>query len=137
MPRRPPPTSLRLVSGPTPPRSTPKHVLPCVPRPAFHPPTATSRGAIQQNPHTLTRHGFDSAGPESPPSLCVDISATVLVLGDAGTSPSRQSSPRSSPKVQRGPWDHSGSIAVPFDVGDLLTPMKRVVVSPGRCHSER
>lgn len=35
--RRPPPSSLRLVGGPLPARSRPKHTLPSLPRPAFHP----------------------------------------------------------------------------------------------------
>ncbi|SRR6266436_5305679 len=41
MPRRPPPTPLLLVQGPLPPRGTSKFTMPSVPRPAFHPPTAT------------------------------------------------------------------------------------------------
>ncbi|KAH6918765.1 hypothetical protein BKA70DRAFT_1248205 [Coprinopsis sp. MPI-PUGE-AT-0042] len=33
MPRRAPPTALRLVPGPAPPRNAPKHVLPAPPQP--------------------------------------------------------------------------------------------------------
>ncbi|KAJ3881482.1 hypothetical protein F5051DRAFT_106447 [Lentinula edodes] len=43
--RRAPPSPLRLVQGPTPPRSAPKHTMPSVPRPTFCPPMIVSRGA--------------------------------------------------------------------------------------------
>ncbi|KDR81379.1 hypothetical protein GALMADRAFT_60000 [Galerina marginata CBS 339.88] len=39
MPRRSPPSSLRLTQGPMPPRSAPKHTLPSLPRPAFRRPS--------------------------------------------------------------------------------------------------
>jgi len=42
MPRRPPPTPLLLVQGPLPPRGESKFTMPSVPRPIFHPPTATA-----------------------------------------------------------------------------------------------
>lgn len=41
MPRRPPPSPLRLVHGPLPPRGESKFTMPSVPRPIFYPPTAT------------------------------------------------------------------------------------------------
>ncbi|KAI5835615.1 hypothetical protein K523DRAFT_318942, partial [Schizophyllum commune Tattone D] len=44
MPRRPPPSSLRLSGGPTPPRGFAKFAVPSVPRPTFHPPSLMGRG---------------------------------------------------------------------------------------------
>ncbi|KAI6117606.1 hypothetical protein EDD16DRAFT_1588052 [Pisolithus croceorrhizus] len=45
MPRRPPPSALRLFQGPLPPRSEPKHRLPSVPSPTFYP-----KGALPRQP---------------------------------------------------------------------------------------
>ena len=42
MPRRPPPTPLLLVPGPLPPRGESKFTMPSVPRPIYHPSTATA-----------------------------------------------------------------------------------------------
>ncbi|KAH9925260.1 uncharacterized protein B0H18DRAFT_1009324 [Fomitopsis serialis] len=46
MPRRPAPTPLRLSQGPLPKRSEPKHTLPSLPRPVFHPPPRASQGPL-------------------------------------------------------------------------------------------
>ena len=46
MPRRPAPSPLRLVQGPLPKRGEPKHTLPSLPRPAFHPPSRASQGPV-------------------------------------------------------------------------------------------
>ncbi|TRM59400.1 hypothetical protein BD626DRAFT_508210 [Schizophyllum amplum] len=44
MPRRSPPTSLRLAEGPTPARTFAKFAVPSLPRPTFHPPSVMARG---------------------------------------------------------------------------------------------
>lgn len=34
-------------------------------------------------------------------------------------------------QIVRGPWDHSGSISLVFDVESVLAPLKPVAISPG------
>lgn len=111
MPRRAPPTSLRLIQGPTPPRNAPKHTLPSMPRPTFHPSPATKQ-----------------------PTVTRSRSATLpsLDIGLGGESEGRlllTASPAVSTQKIRGPWDHSGCIAVVFDVENMLAPLKPVAVS--------
>jgi hypothetical protein len=47
---------------------------------------------------------------------------------NGNTSPISAGSMRG--KVVRGPWDHSGSISMDFDVESVLAPPKPVAVSP-------
>ncbi|KAK0210426.1 hypothetical protein DFS33DRAFT_1293105 [Desarmillaria ectypa] len=105
MPRRPPPTALRLVPGPAPPRNAPKHTLPAVPRPTFYPPHSVGRGP-------------------SPP-------ASGLHCLPMASNCSNSSRPESV-KVQRGPWDHSGSVRIPIDVDHLLPLPKPVAIGASR-----
>ncbi|KAJ7756808.1 hypothetical protein DFH07DRAFT_958948 [Mycena maculata] len=111
-PRRSPPTSLRLVQGPVPPRSVPRHTLPSVPRPTFSQPAAVARGpAPRQQSAREGRTKF------------MDLE---IVIPPLSSSLSSSSSSTSSRKFQRGPWDHAGSIGEVLDlnVEELLTPLK-------------
>ncbi|KAJ7632262.1 hypothetical protein FB45DRAFT_911987 [Roridomyces roridus] len=107
MPRRPPPTSLKLVQGPCPPRSTPRHRLPSVPRPT---------ALVSSEPAVITR------GLVPPQQLDLHISIPTS-LPTAVLS----SSPLSGRGSMRGPWDHSGSISL--DVSTLLTPLEPVALA--------
>ncbi|KZT26327.1 hypothetical protein NEOLEDRAFT_249765 [Neolentinus lepideus HHB14362 ss-1] len=136
MPRRPPPTALRLVPGPTPPRGVPKHTLPSMPQPTFQPPT------IIRGPTPRTR-----ADVGAPPAAQKSLQAGLLhdgqmslpalfLLSTMGmeVSPTpRSSSPTSNSSNKTfvpGPWDHSRSIAVSVDVDALLAAPKPAAVSP-------
>lgn len=139
MPRRAPPTALRLYDGPLPARGKPKFTLPSLPRPAFQAPAIAPRG-----PAPRTRQSSVTS-ISSTNSTKSDLSATTLpplmasadLFDPTATSPSssQASSPGSSfateRKTVRGPWDSSSSIVVPFDVGSVLPPPKKAAVSPG------
>ncbi|KAF8919553.1 hypothetical protein CPB85DRAFT_1277089 [Mucidula mucida] len=100
MPRRSPPSALRLVPGPAPPRNVPKHTLPSVPRPTFYWPCNLGKGPT---PRSSNR---------SP-------------LYDEGQDRLKLVSKRSV----RGPWDHSGSIPLKFDVDRLIRAPQPVAMS--------
>ncbi|KAJ7929318.1 hypothetical protein B0H13DRAFT_1964827 [Mycena leptocephala] len=110
MPRRSPPTSLRLVQGPVPARSVPKHTLPSVPRPTFSQPAVLVRGP---SPRQQARQQED-------PVLAAKFTEIPAIL--IPPTPSSRGS-------LRGPWDHSGSISTPIDMESLLTPMKPVALA--------
>ncbi|KAI0057131.1 hypothetical protein BV25DRAFT_1785881, partial [Artomyces pyxidatus] len=110
MPRRPPPTSLRLIDGPLPPRGRSKFTLPSLPRPIFNPPSTAPRGPVPRARQLPTERR--SVSPQG-----------SVQLG----SPS-PSSPGGG-KLARGPWDHSQSIAVPFDVASVLAAPKPAAVT--------
>ncbi|KAF8894439.1 hypothetical protein BD779DRAFT_838153 [Infundibulicybe gibba] len=120
MPRRAPPTSLRLVSGPIPPRSGPRHTLPSVPLPAFHPITLNS---VSHETHRRAQ-GWSSWQPWRSTSDLTDCPETVSPVDPDMSSRS------GSPKSIRGPWDHSRTIPLPFDVENLLAAPKPVAISP-------
>ncbi|KAG6833493.1 hypothetical protein H0H87_006065 [Tephrocybe sp. NHM501043] len=101
MRRRAPPSSLRLVPGPTPPRNAPKHTLPSLPQPTFHPAPAVKQATTQGRSRSFLLPSLD------------------IVLSE------RPRSPQTTQKI-RGPWDHSGCIAVSFDVENLLAPLQPV-----------
>ncbi|KAI6151043.1 hypothetical protein BKA82DRAFT_1000921 [Pisolithus tinctorius] len=111
MPRRPPPSALRLFHGPLPPRSEPKHRLPSVPSPTFYP-----QGALPHQPSPPPR-----AKPSSTRVACSELDTSMC-------GPSPTSSPCSTTKRRRGPWDHSSSIELRVDVDSLLAVPKPVVV---------
>ncbi|KAK0228214.1 hypothetical protein IW262DRAFT_1490274 [Armillaria fumosa] len=111
MPRRPPPTALRLVPGPAPPRNAPKHTLPAVPRPTFYPPHSVGRGP---SPPARGLHCLDMASNHS---------------NSSRSSVARRSE---SVRIRRGPWDHSGSVRVPVDVDHLLPLPKPVAIGASR-----
>ncbi|KAF7322653.1 hypothetical protein HMN09_00043900 [Mycena chlorophos] len=106
MPRRSPPSSLRLFQGPVPARSVPKagHTLPSVPRPTFSQPATVVRG-----PEPRQQANHDEIKFEALPDLVV---SPVVGRGS-----------------QRGPWDHSQSFPVPVVVERLLTRLEPVALS--------
>lgn len=133
MPRRPPPTALRLATGPTP-RYNLKHVLPSIPLPTFHPlPISGSYSNYASAPRHTTERRQRITHAELPP-------LDIPFFADGNGSRSGNSSPTSAGstsmkagggQIVRGPWDHSGSISFEFDVESMLAPLKPVVVSPG------
>ncbi|KAG2076056.1 hypothetical protein BDR04DRAFT_815317 [Suillus decipiens] len=112
-PRRAPPSALRLVQGPLPPRATPKHTLPSFPCPAFQPEAILPHGPMSQS---RIRH----ADPMLPTFF--DLPPLDLVI--AGTYRSQLSTPTSSLPTSghriRGPWNHSSSIGVQVDIDSLI-----------------
>jgi hypothetical protein len=129
MPRRPPPTRLRLLpaTAPLPGRGVPKHPLPTMPCPTFLLPATTE--AVQK-PRVRSRTpsvdlGFSPAGtPEAERASPLSTWAPPSVFAEPASPPSY------GKKKVRGPWDHSGSISLQFDVSTLLAPPKRAAVSP-------
>lgn len=121
--RRAPPTALRLVTGPIPPRSRPKHSLPSVPPPTFHPIPASSSQPIPR-PALERRTRINLTHFPSMDNL------NFYGNGSGNSSPVSAGSCSTKGKVTRGPWDHSGSISMEFDVERVLAPPKPVAVSP-------
>ncbi|KAI0371775.1 hypothetical protein BV20DRAFT_163033 [Pilatotrama ljubarskyi] len=140
MPRRSPPTPLRLHNGPLPARGKPKHTLPSLPRPAFHGPTPSITGPVPRArmvhtdlpaiaipdvpaPGTAIPGLFTAAetasGPSSPTSSA--SSGSMSSGSEMGRKKSRE--------IVRGPWDHSGAIHVPFDVGAVLPPPRPAAIN--------
>jgi hypothetical protein len=82
MPRRPPPTSLRLVQGPLPSRAEPKHTLPSFPRPVVVPNDVSRAGGHghaygHNNPTPTPRHAMRT--PSSGGSV---YSSEASMMGD-------------------------------------------------------
>ncbi|KAH9901108.1 hypothetical protein C8Q73DRAFT_786507 [Cubamyces lactineus] len=150
MPRRSPPTPLRLHNGPLPPRGKPKHTLPSLPRPAFHGPAvlATPNGPVPRArmthtelpaliipdaataalpatiPGLFTTSALETGLPSSPTSAESSASGS-----SAGGRSSLEGGRKKSRERLRGPWDHSGAIQVPFDVGAVLPPPRPVAIN--------
>ena len=133
MPRRQPPTPLRLHVGPLPARGKPKHTMPSLPRPAFQGPLPTvNAGPVPRTRMTHTELPVLVIPDLSAPSaLATAATATALDPSLSWNSWSGPSSPTSAASTAsrkrsrefiRGPWDHSGAIHVPFDVGAVLPP---------------
>ena len=144
MPRRPPPSPLRLVEGPLPSRRQPKHTLPSVPRPAYHLPIPVVQGPM---PRPRARPVSGPVELDLPVFVELDMLPSRLSIGSMGrrsSSDSGMSSPVSassrgsgsdsgppSPSSElslRGPWVHSSSIKIPFDVSAVLPPPKRAAL---------
>ncbi|EGO21690.1 hypothetical protein SERLADRAFT_474423 [Serpula lacrymans var. lacrymans S7.9] len=122
MPRRSPPTALRLVQGPLPPRSQPRHTLPSVPRPVFQPVAYLPRGP---SPTPRPRIPGESAATYSQlPPLDINFSSAP---SSNSSSPVLGSSPASGSRV-RGPWDHHRSIELRVDIDSILKMPMPVVV---------
>ncbi|KAI0713270.1 hypothetical protein C8Q76DRAFT_796252 [Earliella scabrosa] len=138
MPRRSPPTPLRLHNGPLPPRGQPRHTLPSLPRPAFHGPVpVVNAGPV---PRARMSHNElptlvipDVAAPTAFSTMSAIAALTAVEPSwsgpssptSAGSGSMTARSPPSSKKSKefvRGPWDHSGCIQVPIDVGAMLPP---------------
>ena len=128
MPRRPPPTALRLISGPTPARSAPKHVLPSVPQPIFHPISEPSIIPLHGPPKQAVGHHEGISQPQLP-----QLDIPLVMSGYESGNSSPDSAVSSKAKMVQGPWDHSGIITLDFDVTRVLTPLKSVAIgnSPG------
>jgi len=95
MPRRPPPSSLRLhpPTDPLPKREEPKHRMPSAPQPAFVPDATTKS---------------EGTGPSKPD------------IGKIGETAREESS---NSNVQAGPWDRSRSFREgEMSVGELIRP---------------
>ncbi|EIW85355.1 hypothetical protein CONPUDRAFT_162563 [Coniophora puteana RWD-64-598 SS2] len=132
MPRRAPPSALRLVQGPIPPRSQPKHVMPCLPPPAFCPEEAMPRGPSP--PPRSRRFGqvvlrsMELTPLDMPFDFEANSSRTSLALSTPTSSPS------SSPVGMRirGPWEHSSSISeqLQVDIDSLLAMPKPAAYIP-------
>lgn len=151
--RRRPPTALRLITGPLPPRSKPRHTLPSLPRPTFHTKAAQAKGSgplPRPRVNELIPLGVVSNTPSKTPpvrEVCHDL---PLSFGIDGTGPSDDESEPSSPSSDvssseevspqpsrriRAPWNHSSAIRVPFDVSAVIQPPRAAATShPGfRC----
>ncbi|KAF8556903.1 hypothetical protein OG21DRAFT_506075 [Imleria badia] len=124
MRRRGPPSSLRLVQGPLPPRTQPKHTLPCVPRPVFQPEAFLLRSPA---PALRTRQADPShlIFPDLPP-LSLEL-ATICRPSSSGNS-TPTSSPSSPTKRVRGPWDDSSCFNFVVDVDSILALPKPVAM---------
>ncbi|PIL23743.1 hypothetical protein GSI_13493 [Ganoderma sinense ZZ0214-1] len=130
MPRRSPPTPLRLHVGPLPPRSVPKHTMPSLPRPAFHgaaPTINTTTGAIPRPRMTHIELPSLVIPEPAAPSTALTAASLETQAWSGPSSPTSAESTRSTTRKKsreftRGPWDHSGAIHVPFDVGAVLPP---------------
>ncbi|EPT05415.1 hypothetical protein FOMPIDRAFT_1021255 [Fomitopsis schrenkii] len=104
MPRRSAPTPLRLVQGPLPKRGEPKHTLPSLPRPAFHPPSRVSQGPVpreRSQVYATTADREDSGARASVAQLVPAlptgaVSPTSAWFGSSGGSKSRGHSRESS-----------------------------------------
>ncbi|EJD02117.1 uncharacterized protein FOMMEDRAFT_109294 [Fomitiporia mediterranea MF3/22] len=105
MPRRPPPTSLRLHKGPMPSRGQAKHTLPSVPRPV-HVPSDVTRSTVKPAPEPRIM--------ATPPHGSVYSQRHAHSIEDP----------------VRGPWDHSRAVSLPIDVGSVLALPKPVAISP-------
>lgn len=150
MPRRPPPTPLRLYVGPLPPRSQPKHTLPSVPRPAY----AASMSKTKSREHDVKAIDLLTMLPctaTDPPPAIINfasqdgiaghrrrLSGSPTLRGSEGVlhmGSSRRGSLESMRQETenqvryRGPWDHSASIKLPFDISTVVTPPMPVAIN--------
>src|SRR5882762_8682864 len=102
MPRRPPPTPLRLVNGPLPPRSRPKYTLPLVPRPTFFRPPMVVRGPAPRTRQQALEiaANTDDGGPRATRSQLLHF--TILAEASDGSNLYSADTSQSA----RGPWDH-------------------------------
>ena len=140
MPRRPPPTPLRLHQGPMPSRGKPKHTMPSLPRPVFHLPIPVVTGfAPRPRARSVAKHdepalNLQTMTPDQLPNLAfpsrlsldsrrssTDSGASSPVSVSSRESDSSPPSPASEHFV-RGPWDHSASIRVSIDISAVLPP---------------
>jgi hypothetical protein len=150
MPRRPPPTSLRLIDGPLPSRSVPRHTMPSVPAPVFQPAVGGPLPREREKPHTSSNYDApvlavittvptalslpsSSSAGISPVSgadsehhdLRHSRSSSSLSSANSSASPSpsfraMSPAPAKDGRSLRGPWDHSSSISFHVNVDTLL-----------------
>jgi len=119
MPRRPPPSALRLHPGPTPPRSWLKHTLPSLPRPAFYPPKLALPDRVALVPESTTQSRSSSPVDSSSSSRRSSIDQEEEYQQPQG-------------RILRGPWDRSRNFAEStVDVSGLVRAPKRAAVTVG------
>ena len=145
MPRRPPPSSLRLATGPTPMRGQPKHTLPALPRPTFYPSTVKLSSNAHAAPEVRRRASHASLPPLEIPSEGYEPYHLSHSRSNSASSSSTSSSPSSSRTPPSGsadsgwtlktsngavwgPWVHSSTVRVQVDIESLLPPPKPVAV---------
>ncbi|KAJ7445798.1 hypothetical protein B0H11DRAFT_402990 [Mycena galericulata] len=87
MPRRAPPTSLRLVQGPVPPRSLPRHTLPSVPRPTFSQPAMVARGPTPRQQPSSLEDPFFAAKFADLPEIIIPPNSSLPSSVLSATSP--------------------------------------------------
>jgi len=152
MPRRPAPSPLRLVDGPLPRRGKPKHTLPSIPRPAFHPPTRLTEGAAPRErarsftpePALPREHTTLSELPplaipllsgSSSPTSSSYSGSTVGRRSRTSSESSRLSGERSRLSMDEvkvhGPWEkHARSFSLPIDINTVVVPPRPVAINP-------
>ncbi|KAI0818795.1 hypothetical protein BC629DRAFT_676210 [Irpex lacteus] len=101
MPRRSPPTPLRLYQGPLPPRTVPKHTLPSVPRPTFVPLAPAGPGPL---PRTRVQEAVPVVHYDAPRLSYNQL--PILI------KPSRPA-PGSISHSRRSSWDSDGAATSP------------------------
>ncbi len=128
--RRPPPSSLRLVGGPLPARSRPKHTLPSLPRPTFHPKVTPMPGPKpRRRVHStedifLFIHGLNTpttihgptilVGPSSRDGEDSGASSPVSETSDNSTPPSPSGSDHARRNsLSQFPFENSTVLAIP------------------------
>ncbi|KAF9234776.1 hypothetical protein BU15DRAFT_52118 [Melanogaster broomeanus] len=124
MRHRGPPSALRLFQGPLPPRHQPKHTLPSVPCPAFHPEAFLLRGPAL--PHRSRQSSPSQLSFPDLPPLDLELAAIGRLSSSGNSSPT--SSPSSVGKRLRGPWDNSSSIGLRVDVDSILAMPKPAAI---------
>jgi hypothetical protein len=130
-----------LPTQPTPPRNHVKHAPPSLPPPIFDPSSdralAMSRRMAQflgqgqassrdAGSGQLTIPPLDPPSPDSYPSSSPSPSTQASSAGPPSDGHGRNGS---IPKLVRGPWNHSGSISLKFDVETVLQPLKPAALS--------
>ncbi|TCD68227.1 hypothetical protein EIP91_011296 [Steccherinum ochraceum] len=141
LPRRPPPSALRLVQGPLPHRARPKHTLPSLPRPAFYPkihvprtgPTPRKRAqeALVLETQVPAIHLAKVKFPElKVPGYGSESESEGSDSESEGSTWSRRSSIDSVQSVERrrSTGDIAGGVAMAFNVTVALTAPKKVAV---------
>lgn len=139
MPRRPPPTALRLIEGPTPPRGYVRHKLPSLPRPTWYPPSFVPKASPSRTAIAVTIRYEDSSLSSSAnrcrtkvtfPECLSSLGAIDIPGSPPSSASSWASSTSSGASSRRGSWDFSHARSLPFDVESVLKPLKPVACGP-------
>ncbi|QRW17815.1 nucleoporin FG repeat region [Rhizoctonia solani] len=135
MPRRPAPTALHLVKGPSPARGEPRHTLPAPPQPVFQPKMITK----PRSSSTASRSRVDAplltfVGPDPTDKSSVDGVMFESPI-ERGYIPQWDANPvavtGASRRAQPGPWDRTRINALPQErMTGLIAVPKPVVANP-------